>query len=275
MKSRKMEHPGARRANVRTPSIILLAALLVAGPALFVAPGAVAEPSPQSVEGTQLQIQMNQEARGLREIGLWIGPLRLRMDQTANQMSLLWIGGEGGSMSMVMHPEKMYMQYSMEDVERMLGQTRAQAQAESAEEAFGSPPRFVATGNTKTVGAWNASEYGLEGPEDTPDVIFWFSQDAGAELRPVVEQLVAAIDALNTPALRRISGGMPDGGLVAHLNASWDEMGVPPGFPVEIVTSEGGTLTTITVVSIEQGALDAADFEPPDGYQRMQMPIRR
>ena len=45
--------------------------------------------------------------------------------------------------------------------------------------------------------------------------------------------------------------------------------------PVEIITSEGGTVTTITVVSVEQGALDAAEFEPPDGYQQMQIPIRR
>jgi hypothetical protein len=125
------------------------------------------------------------------------------------------------------------------------------------------------------VGSWNASEYRLEGSEDTPDVTFWFSEETGAELHPMVEQLVAAIDALNSSALQRISGGMPDGGLVAQMNEGWDEMNVPPGFPVEIITSEGGTVTTITVISVEQGPLAAAEFEPPAGYQKMQMPIRR
>jgi hypothetical protein len=67
---------------------------------------------------------------------------------------------------------------------------------------------------------------------------------------------------------------MPDGGLVGAMNERWDEMDVPPGFPVEIITSEGGTTTTITVVDIEQGALDASEFEPPAGYQKMQIPIR-
>jgi hypothetical protein len=67
---------------------------------------------------------------------------------------------------------------------------------------------------------------------------------------------------------------MPDGGLVGAMNERWDEMDVPPGFPVEIITSEGGTTTTITVVDIEQGALDATEFEPPAGYQKMQIPIR-
>lgn len=191
-------------------------------------------------------------------------------------MSLIWIGGEGGSMSMIMHPQKIYMAYSMEDVEKMAGQTRARPpeQAESSPEDWENPPLFVATGNTKTVGGWSADEYRLEGPEDTPDAIFWFTTDTGADLHPVLEQLVAAIDALNTPALQRISGGIPDGGLVGAMNERWDEMNVPSGFPVEIITSEGGTTTTITVISVEQGVLDAADFEPPAGYQKMQIPIR-
>ena len=191
-------------------------------------------------------------------------------------MSLIWIGGDGGGMSMIMHPQKIYMGYSMEDIEKMAEQTRARPpeQTRSSAEDWETPPLFVATGNTKTVGGWSADEYRLEGPEDTPDAIFWFTTDTGAELHPVLEQLVAAIDALNTPALQSISGGMPDGGLVGAMNERWDEMNVPPGFPVEIITSEGGTNTTITVTSIEQGALDAADFEPPAGYQKMQIPIR-
>jgi hypothetical protein len=249
--------------------------LIATSPPLLGSSATGTEASRQAIEGTKLQIEINQEARGLREMSLWIGPLRLRMDQNANQMSLLWDGGEGGSMSMVMHPEKMYMQYSMDDIEKALGATRATEQAEEVAERMSTPPRFVPTGNSKTVGAWNASEYRLEGPEDTPDVIFWFSEETGADLHPMVEQLVAAIDALNTSALQRISGGMPDGGLVAQMNEGWDEMNVPPGFPVEIITSEGGTMTTITVISVEQGALDPVDFEPPDGYQKMQLPIRR
>ena len=112
------------------------------------------------------------------------------------------------------------------------------------------------------------------GPEQN-DVLIMLHPESEWTTGRSKEQLVAAIEALNTPALQRISGGMPDGGLVEQMNEGWDEMNVPPGFPVEIITSEGGTITTITVVSVEQGDLDPADFEPPPDYQKMQMPIRR
>ena len=267
-----------RSGNFTLRAIVFLMTLLLATPALMGAPLPGAASSPQELEGTKLQLLVDQEARGVREMGLWVAPLRLRMDQESSDMSLIWAGGEGGGMSMVMHPQKVYMSYSIEDLEKMAGQTRARTpeqQAGPANEMWENPPRFVATGNTKTVGGWSADEYRLEGPEDTPDAIFWFTTETGAELRPVLEQLVAAIDALNTPALQSISGGMPDGGLVAAMDERWDEMNVPPGFPVEIITSEGGTNTTITVVSVEQGALDASEFEAPAGYQKMNMPVRR
>lgn len=275
MKTTNRECP-ARRWNATLPAIVSLLILLLAAPTLMGAPLPAAASSPQTVEGTKLQLKLDQAERGVREMGLWISPLRLRMDQPENDMSLIWAGGEGGGMSMVMHAQKMYMGYSIEDLEKMVGQTRARApeQTESPSEMWETPPRFVATGNTKQVGAWNADEYRLEGPEDTPDAVFWFTTETGAELRPVLEQLGGAIDALNTPALQSISGGMPDGGLVGAMGERWDEMDVPPGFPVEIVTSEGGTTMTITMTSVEQGAFPAADFEPPAGYQKMQIPIR-
>jgi hypothetical protein len=275
MRSGNRYSPASSWNVTRTSVTLLIAGLVLTSPlivdSLIAGPG----PARQAIEGTALQIEINQDARGLREMGLWVGPLRLRVDQNANQMSLLWIGDEGGHMSMVMHPEKMYMQYSMDDIEKALGATRAPEAGEAVAERMGTPPRFVPTGGTKTVGAWSASEYRLEGPEDTPDATFWFSEETGADLHLLVEQLVAAVDTLNTPALQRISGGMPDGGLVAQMNEGWDEMNVPPGFPVEIITSEGGTMTTITVISVQQGALDPTDFEPPAGYQKMQIPIRR
>lgn len=268
------------RMKCTLPAIaILTAGLLLSAPVLMGAPLPRTASSPQELEGTRLQLKVDQEARGVRDMGLWVGPLRLRMDQPSSDMSLIWTGGEGGGMSMVMHAQKIYMGYSIEDLEKMVGQTRARGSdqagpGESLADKWETPPRFVATGNTKAIGAWSADEYRLEGPEDTPDAVFWFTTDTGAELLPVLEQLVSAIDALNTPALQSISGGMPDGGLVGAMNERWDEMDVPPGFPVEIITSEGGTTTTITVVDIEQGALDATEFEPPAGYQKMQIPIR-
>lgn len=278
MRTTHHTHP-SRRWNV-TPltkvSLVSTAILLLATPALLGAPLPAAASSPQTVEGTKLQLQIDQDDRGVREMGIWIGPLRLRMDQPANDMSLIWAGGEGGGMSMVMHAQKMYMGYSIEALEKMAGQTRARApeQTESPAEKWENPPRFVATGNTKMVGVWNAEEYRLEGPEDTPDAVFWFTTDTGADLRPVLEQLVGAIDALNTPALQSISGGMPDGGMVGAMDERWEEMNVPPGFPVEIITNEGGSPMTITMTSVEQGVFDAADFEPPADYQKMQIPIR-
>ena len=277
MRSTHGQHVVTRWSRTLAAIVILTTSLLLAAPVLVGAPLPGAAPSPQELEGTKLQLKVDQDARGVREMGLWIGPLRLRMDQGSSDISLIWVGGESGGMSMIMHPQKIYMGYSMEDLEKMAGQTRARPpeQAESSPEDWENPPLFVATGNTKTVGGWSADEYRLEGPEDTPDAIFWFTADTGADLHPVLEQLVAAIDALNTPALQSISGGMPDGGLVGAMNERWDEMNVPPGFPVEIITNEGGTTTTITVISVEQGALDAADFEPPAGYQKMQIPIRR
>ena len=270
-------HRRSPRRSSTLPPVVALTTLVMAAPMLLGAPLPAAASAPQELQGTKLQLQVDQEARGVREMGLWIAPLRLRMDQASSDMSLIWMGGEGGGMSMVMHPQKIYMQYSIEDIEKTLGSTRAGAaeQAETAMEEMGTPPVFVATGNTKTVGAWNAAEYRLEGQEATPDVVFWFTEEAGAELQPMVEQLVAAIDALNTPSMQKIGGGMPDGGLVAQMNEGWDEMNVPPGFPVEIITSEGGTTTTITIVSVEQGALDPTDFEAPAGYQKMNMPVRQ
>ena len=48
--------------------------------------------------------------------------------------------------------------------------------------------------------------------------------------------------------------------------------GLPGGRVVRIVSHDGDNTTTITLMGIEPGPFPADTFQPPSGYQQMQMP---
>lgn len=232
--------------------------------------------APQGIEGTKISIEVESERGSPYPVNLWLGPDRLRVDQ-GTEISIVWSGGADGSMMMIMHEQQTYMEFTAEMMERMaamMGGPPAGEEAAGEVEEMATPPRFVATGNTKTVGTWNASEYQLIHEDQTSETQMWFSEDIDVDLKSVLDQVMESMESLNNPMMQRMGGDMSDAGMIETMNERWDEMDVPAGFPVQIVTTEGGSTNTVTVTTVEQGALDSSVFQAPAGYQKMQMPFR-
>ena len=249
---------------------------LTLGVALALALG-VAAATPQSTSGTFLVIETESDGQPPRAIEISLGPDRMRMNM-GEEMSLISIGGDDGKMLMVQHAQRMYIEFTAETMRGLAGIMGGQMPPGIEEIEEMTPPTFVRTGNTKQVGSWNAYEVRVEHPEQDGEMSMWFSQEVDADFRALVEQMVESMQSLlQNPMLQRMQGGGDNPmAMVNSIRAQLNAVEMPDGFPVQIVSNEGGSQSTNTLKAIEQGAsFDASTWEAPAGYQKMQMPFRR
>lgn len=244
-------------------------ALLVAVLAL----PALAGPAAPQVSGTYLEEEVVSAGEAPNLIKLWVAGDRMRFE-TPGQMALVWIGGADGRMMMIQHQQRMYLEWTAEQMKAM-GQMMGGAMQESGaeEDEMSEPPTFTRTGNTKTVGEWSAYEVRVEHPEQTGDTTMWFSEDVAVDPAQLMQSVASSMESMQAPMLGGMGGGDASGfGMLASAREMMARMNMPAGFPVQIITTEGGDTTTITLKAVRQGPLEASVFEAPAGYQKMQMP---
>jgi hypothetical protein len=139
------------------------------------------------------------------------------------------------------------------------------------------PPTFVRTGNTKQVGEWNAYEVRVEHPEQDGEMTMWFSQDVDADFRALAQQMVTSLSSIfSNPMLGRMTGQNGASDILGQIRSQMSAVDIPDGFPVQVVSNSGGTVSTNTLKAIDQNAsFGPATWEAPEGYAKMDLPFRR
>ncbi|MFQ5744028.1 MAG: hypothetical protein ACE5HV_10620 [Acidobacteriota bacterium] len=226
----------------------------------------------QDLSGTYMEQEIVRSEGPTRVAKIWLAPERVRIDQEQG-MSMIWVGGPEGAMTMVMHQQKQYIQIGAQTMKMaagLVGKLKKSDEKELQEKLSEEPPRFVPTGATQQIGPWNAREFRIEAKDFSGEATIWFSEDVDADLRRVIEDLSSSVEALNNPALSRFGGGIPSGELIMAMKEKIDEMELPAGFPVQIVVDSDRT-TTVNLKAIEQGPIDSSTFQPPEGYSLIKL----
>lgn len=229
--------------------------------------------APQSGVYLEFEAQSGGQAYVVK---LSMAPDRMRFD-TDQGISMVSIGGEGGKMLMIQHAQHQYMEFTaemMEAMAKMMGQMPPEVTEEMENMT---PPTFTRTGNTKQVGEWSAYEVLVQHPDHDGNMTMWFSQDVDADFRTLAQQFADSMSSLlNSPMMRMGGGGGGPSEAFQQLQAQINAVDMPDGFPVQIITDDGGTQATTTLRAIDQGASFGADtWEPPAGYTKMDLPFIR
>lgn len=264
-----MHSPRTSSKSLLRPLGVAVAGLLAIAPLVL---------GGQGVEGTHLTWDV-EDTEGPMVIDVFVAPEHLRVDMGQTN-SMIY---RGDAMVMVMHSERAYMVFTREMMEQMgammggiAGQQRQQME-ESGD--FDAPPSFTRTGNTKQIGSWDAYEVKVTHPEQTGEMTVWMSEDVDVDLVTFVTQMAAAMEAFTGPMIQGMAGGggggAPELGMLGSLRDQITEVDLPEGFPVQVITVDQGETSTMTLTQAEQGSLGADTFQPPSGYQEMQMPGMR
>lgn len=232
-------------------------------------------------DGVHMVQEIAQEDGNAVGLELWAQGERARIDiqQQGQDVSMIMVGGENGSMTMVQHAQRQYLVFDAQRMRQMQQMMNRGGESAASGDATlqGEPPTFTATGNTRQVGEWTAEEYRVEGPDIEGDTRMWFTDDVDVDFFEVMSTVGEVMGSMNNPMMQGAMGGGDTGGVLgryrryrAQMQAAGAEF--PTGYPVVIETTTDEGTTTMTTKQIELGPFDAATFEPPADYQRVQVP---
>lgn len=178
---------------------------------------------------------------GDTELTMKVSGERARID-IGNQISSI-VDLPAGRITSLMHSQKLAMELPGDALEKL--KKKATASKEK--------PDLKPTGRTETISGYACAEY--QGTFQGLDVTYWVTNDVPNQ-KAVLEQL------------GKLSGaGDP-------LQAALASGGDFPGFPIRTtIKSEQMGESTVTVVSIKEGAIAESEFQVPAGYKKMDVPV--
>lgn len=268
----------ARRRSGLLPDLVVgvLAAALAAP-----LPAAVAA---QSGDGIYLEQEISAPPQALLVTKMWLQGSSMRMDM-GEEMSVIFEGGEAARTMFVQHPQRSYMVWTKEDMERMqqmmsrLGGMQGQPREETESGDTDAPPTFRRTGRTQQIGEWSCYEVMVEGPSVDGDMAMWFTEDLDVDWLDVMARVAESMSSwTQNPMMQAQRQDSPFDRLMRHIaraRSGWESASVdlPEGFPVRIVARRpDGPETTMTVRDLELGPIPASTFQPPSGYKKLEMP---
>lgn len=196
--------------------------------------------------------------------------LRMDMDSPRGSMSTIWLPDR---MLMIMHDQKMYMEFDKAMLDRMRSMMRNMPNMPNADTSAPDPSAytFERTGNTDTINGMSAFEVAMSGPGVQGESHLWMTEDADVGMFEVFSHMGQAMANMNMPFMNR-GGGNPTAALSEYMDMAHAQ-GLPDGRVIRIVNSKDGDTTTVTLQSVEQGPIDASRFAAPAGYKKQQMPM--
>ena len=226
----------------------------------------VAEAQPDEFKAT-MQIESGNEPAMTLEY--FLGPNRMRMDLEQG-MSMIWFSGDANRMLMIQHADRRYIEWGPDQLKMMqqMMQRMPQQGGDAAPDFDIDKLRFERTGRTETIGDWDAFEVRVTGLEDQ-EMHYWMTTDTEVGMMEVSRQVATAADALRMPMM---GGGAAGSQRFLQYQSLAQAQGLPDGRVVRMNVDADGGQTTITLLSVDPGPLPADTFEPPDGYEPMQMP---
>lgn len=195
----------------------------------------------------------------------------LRMDMNAGQgqMSMIWLPGR---MLMVMHPQRMYMEFTEEMMKRMRDMMHNMPNMPDAEAEVPdfSEYTFERTGNTDTINGMSAFEVSMSGPDVDGDARLWMTEDTDVGMFEVFSRMGEAMASMNLPMMSR--GDSPADALRDYMGLARAQ-GLPAGRVIRVVNTDNGDSVTITLQSVQHGPFGADVFAAPSDYTKQQMPM--
>ena len=255
--------------SIRRPAWAVLGSLVL-GCLTFATHAGVAPAQAAQSDQVAVIMQMESGSTPAMEMKYWVAPGRLRMDM-GEGASVIWFGGDQTRMLMVQHAERRYMEWGEQQFEmmRQMMQRMPQGGGASGGTTF-DPTRvgFEETGQRQQIGEWDAFEVKMTGLPDGQTGALWLTTDLDTGMFEVMARLGDVLDAMQMPMMGG-GGGQAQFQKYRDLAAA---QGMPRGQVVRIVSSDGRETSTMTMVGVEAGPFPASTFEPPSGYERMQMP---
>ena len=245
-----------------------LAGLVLVG-ALFGV--AAAGTNARQADDAKLLLHIEQPGQSALEMAYWLATQRLRMDTA--QMSLVWIGGQDPRMLMIQHAEKRFMEWTEQQLSAMRQMMRRVPGAN--QQATPEPPDFSGVSFTVTgergriADQWDAIEVRVEGLDAGQEGFLWISEDASTGLLEVFSRVADVMSDMQLPM--GMGGNNPQEALLRY-SAFARASGLPSGRVVQVVGSQNGPQTTITLVGVQPGPFDGDPFAPPGGYEPMRIP---
>lgn len=242
----------------RFPTALACLALLVA-----LAPAAHAQDAVSAV----LHVE---GAQGMSEMKITAADENLRLDMQSPQgeASMVWAGG---SMLMIMHSQRMYMEFTQEMMERMRSMMgNVPGMPDAADSGFSADDMtgvtFNRTGNTDTINGMSAFEVEVVSP-DRDTASLWLTEDTDIGLFQVMARMSDALSSVTMPGMQQSGGMMQMNQFMGLARAQ----GLPDGAVVRIVNEEGGGITLGEVVG---GPFPDSTWTAPDGYTKQSMPFQ-
>ena len=225
---------------------------------------------PTAAQSDELKAVMRIEAAGqpAMDMEYYLGDDRMRLD-VPQGMSVISTSGANPRVLMVQHQERRYIEWGADQL-RMMQQMLQRIPGRSGDQSDEFDPgslNFERTGATGPVGPWNAFEVRMTNA-DGEEGALWITTDADIGLFEVSLRLAESASALQMP----MAGSAGAAEEFLRYRSVAESQGLPDGKVVRIVSGEDDEAVTITLMSVELGTLPSDTFEPPAGYERMQMP---
>ncbi len=245
----------------RPPARPLLLAALAALVALPIAT-AHARQAPQEFAGDILVESGGKSSK----LHVTVDAEHARMDTSSERGDVSIVYGPD-SMLIIMHPRRVYMEFTREMMERMQQMMGAMGQRvqEQAEAFDPQQVTFERTGRTDTIGEWSAFEVRAINEEDGEVTSLWLTTDAEIGLFELFGAIAGKLDSVRMPG---VAGGSP----LAKLRESMRYAranGLPQGAVVRVAGKDGATMT---LEGVQPGPFDPSLWQAPAGYSKQQMP---
>ncbi len=165
------------------------------------------------------------------------------------------IEAEGQAMASIINPEKKEMIMLMPDQQMYMVMPIKAAVEAAVNEADLKQHNIEKTGRTDTILGYKCEEYVSKDKHTVTEI--WIAEGLGTFMG--------------------LGGGSPmmGGGRSRGGAGAWENVFKgKPGFPMRVITRDAKSAETfkLEVTKIEPGGVSDADFQPPAGYQKFQMP---
>lgn len=211
-----------------------------------------------------MDLQMAPVNEAPMDLRLWAGagPMRVDMNGDMGQMSMIW---SEGTMLMVQHAQRSYMEVTREMIDRMAQMmSRMGRTPQQAPETDVTQWTFERSGATDTINGMSAFEVKTTGPEGQSGAL-WMTTDGDIGLFEALARLGETFQSMGIAGTNNPMQRLQEYAFYARAQ------GLPEGRVIRVLDGKSGTI--ITVTGIEMGPFAPETWAPPAEYTRQQMPM--
>ncbi len=224
----------------------------------------------QSADDIKAVIQIDTDGQPPLDIHFLIGHEKMRLDMPQS-VSVISVTGDNPRTLIVQHAEKRYVEWGskqLETMQQLLQQVQRGDGGQETDTFKLSKVQFEQSGLTEKIGDWNAFQVLMRG-SDSQKGALWLTTDAGIGLFEISHRATEAATILQNP----IAGGRGAPQQILQLRSLAESQRLPDGRVVRIVSQNDNRTDIITLLDIEIAPLQSDTFDPPEGYEQMQIPL--